>query len=76
MPWPAEGSPAGWGEMVPTGGVMWPSASALGAACSGSSSRLASHADVATTLRYVKTSEEPLAELLEQPPIPRPSRWG
>lgn len=39
-------------------------------------SRLASHADVTTTMRYVKTAEDPLADLLsEAPQLERPSRW-
>lgn len=39
-------------------------------------SRLASHADIATTMRYVKTAEDPLRELLGHPPHARPGRWG
>jgi integrase/recombinase XerC len=37
-------------------------------------SRQAAHSDVTTTLRYVTTSTDPLAELLDAP-LPRPSRW-
>lgn len=37
-------------------------------------SRMAGHADIQTTMRYVKTSEDPLAELLASP-IERPGRF-
>jgi len=38
-------------------------------------SRMASHADIATTMRYVKTAEDPLADLIGQPVIQRANRW-
>lgn len=38
-------------------------------------SRMAGHADITTTMRYVRTSEDPLAELLAAA-IERPGRWG
>jgi integrase len=38
-------------------------------------SRLASHSDIATTMRYVLTVDDPLAELLTTASVPRPSRW-
>jgi integrase/recombinase XerD len=38
-------------------------------------SRMASHADLTTTMRYVRTAEDPLAEFLSQP-LPRQPRYA
>ena len=38
-------------------------------------SRLAAHADMTTTMRYVKTADDPLAEMIGQVPPSRTSRW-
>lgn len=38
-------------------------------------SRLAAHADVATTMRYARTTDDPLQDLLGGEALPRPDRW-